>query len=82
MKSTHHNEHQDVITIIASSDRSFDDAVYQGISQLKDPRGSHRDLQFTSFEVVQFQGSIVDRGDMCVPEFFQVVMKVTGSHRD
>lgn len=81
MKSTHKNEHQDVITIIASSDRSFDDAVAQGIKQLKDPHGSHKDLEFTSYEVVQMQGSICDRGDSCEPEFYQVVMNVAGSHK-
>ena len=82
MKCTHHNEHQDVITIIASSEESFDDAVARGIRQLKHPDSPHKDLTFTSYEVVQLQGSISDRGRMCMPEFYQVVMKVTGSHRD
>ncbi len=81
MKSTHKNEHQDVITIIASSDESFDDAVAQGIQQLKDPEGHHRDLTFTSYEVVQMQGTICDDGNSCKPEFYQVVMHVAGSHK-
>lgn len=80
MKSSNRNEHQDVITIIASSDRSFDDAVAQGIKQLKDPHGPHKDLKFSSYEVVQMQGTISDRGDSCHAEFYQVVMNVTGSH--
>ncbi|MDJ0582306.1 dodecin domain-containing protein [Crocosphaera sp.] len=80
MKGTHKNEHQDVITIIASSDQSFDDAVAQGIKQLKDPSGPHKDLEFTSYEVVKMQGTICDRGDSCDPEFYQVVMNVAGSH--
>jgi len=81
MKNTNKNEHQDVITIIASSDRSFDDAVSRGIKQLKDPHGFHKDLEFTSYEVVQLQGTITDRGDSCEPEFFQVVLAVAGSHK-
>ena len=81
MKSTHKNEHQDVIRIIASSDDSFDDAVAQGIKQLKDPHGPHKELEFTSFEVVQLQGTISDKGDSCEPEFYQVVMDVAGSHK-
>ena len=81
MKNTHKNEHQDVITIIASSDKSFDDAVAEGIKQLKDPHGPHRRLTFTSYEVVQLQGTIDDHGDSCEPEFYQVVMNVTGSHK-
>ncbi len=81
MKSTERNEHQDVIKIVASSDRSFDDAVARGIKQLKDPHGPHKDLKFTSYEVVQLQGTISDRGDWCEPEFYQVVMNVAGSHQ-
>ena len=80
MKNTNANEHQDVITIIASSKKSFDDAVAKGVQQLKDPHGPHRDLKFTSYEVVQMQGTIRDRGKSCDPEFYQVVMNVAGSH--
>ncbi|MDJ0677557.1 MAG: dodecin domain-containing protein [Calothrix sp. MO_167.B42] len=81
MKSTHKNEHQDVIRIIASSDKSFDDAVAQGIKELKDPNGPHHKLEFTSYEVVQLQGTISDKGDTCEPEFYQVVMDVAGTHK-
>ncbi|MBP0017688.1 MAG: dodecin domain-containing protein [Cyanobacteria bacterium SBLK] len=81
MKSTHKNEHQDVITIIASSSDSFDDAVKQGIQQLKDPHGHHKGLTFTSYEVVQMQGTISDDGKSCNPEFYQVVMSVAGTHK-
>ena len=81
MKSSNKNEHQDVIRIIASSDNSFDDAVAKGIKQLKDPHGPHKDLEFTSFEVVQLQGTINDRGNSCEPELYQVVMDVAGSHK-
>lgn len=81
MKNTNTNEHQDVITIIASSDKSFDDAVAQGIKQLKDPNGHHKNLKFTSYEVAQMQGTIIDNGTTCDPEFYQVVMNVAGSHK-
>lgn len=38
-------------------------------------------LTFTSYAVVQMQGTITDRGDSCEPEFFQVVLNVAGSHK-
>ena len=80
MKSSNKNEHQDVIRIIATSDKSFDDAVAEGIKELKHG-DSHSDLEFTSYEVVQLQGTINDDGKSCKAEFYQVVMDVAGTHK-
>ncbi len=79
MKSSNKNEDQDVIRIIATSDKSFDDAVREGIKELKFA-GRHSDLEFTSYEVVQLQGSISDDGQSCMSEFYQVVLDVAGTH--
>lgn len=81
MKSSNKNEHQDVIRIIATSDKSFDDAVCEGIKELKADDGKHSDLEFTSYEVVQLQGTISDDGKSCKAEFYQVVMDVAGTHK-
>ncbi|MDJ0775354.1 MAG: dodecin domain-containing protein [Mastigocoleus sp. MO_167.B18] len=71
--------HQDVIRIIASSSDSFDDAVEQGIKELKEGP-YHPELEFVSYEVVQLQGTIKDHGDSCEAEFYQVVLDVAGVH--
>ena len=80
MKSSNKNEHQDVIRIIAASDKSFDDAVREGIKELRDGN-RHPELEFTSYEVVQLQGSINDDGQSCRCEFYQVVLDVVGTHK-
>lgn len=80
MHGSNKNVHQDVIRIIASSDDSFDDAVKQGIKELKKGK-FHQDLEFVSYEVVQLQGTIKDHGDSCEAEFYQVVLDVAGVHK-
>ena len=80
MKSSNKNEHQDVIPIIATSDKSFDDAVCEGIKELR-YGGHHPDLEFTSYKVVQLQGTISDDGKSCSAEFYQVVLDVAGTHK-
>ncbi|MEM9680241.1 MAG: dodecin domain-containing protein [Bacteroidota bacterium] len=64
MLANHGIEHQDVIRIIGSSTSSFDDAVKNGISTIKEGHaGTPRaHLKFVSFEVVQMQGTIKDDG--------------------
>ena len=79
MHGSNQNVHQDVIRIIASSNKSFDDAVKEGIKELK--KGpSHKDLEFKTYEVVQLQGTIRDHGDSCEAEFYQVVLDAAGVH--
>ncbi len=80
MHGSNQNLHQDVIRIIASSDRSFDDAVKAGIKELKNGE-FHQDLEFVSYEVVQLQGTIKDTGKSCEAEFYQVVLDVAGVHK-
>ncbi len=82
MHGSNENVHQDVIRIIASSERSFDDAVKKGIQELKKGK-FHRDLEFVSYEVVQFQGTIQDDKDLdlCEAKLFQVVLDVAGVHK-
>ena len=80
MHGSKENVHQDVIRIIASSHDSFDDAVKQGIKELK--KGEfHQELEFVSYEVVQLQGTIKDSGNSCAAEFYQVVLDVAGVHK-
>ncbi|MDJ0695977.1 dodecin domain-containing protein [Mastigocoleus sp. MO_188.B34] len=80
MHGSKENVHQDVIRIIASSDNSFDDAVKQGIKELKKGK-FHQDLKFVSYEVVQLQGTIKDTEKSCEAEFYQVVLDVAGVHK-
>ena len=80
MHGSNENLHQDVIRIIASSDKSFDDAVREGIKELK--KGDfHQNLEFRTYEVVQLQGTICDSGDSCEAQFYQVVLDAAGVHK-
>ncbi|PRQ09501.1 dodecin domain-containing protein [Enhygromyxa salina] len=79
MHATNANKHQDVIRIVASSTKSFDDAVRNGISQIL--QGPHHDnLRFTNYEVVGFQGTIKHDDNKCEVMLFQVVMEAAGDH--
>ncbi len=76
-------EHQDVIRIVGSSTESFDEAVKNGIKTIKEghshtPRAH---LKFVTFEVVQLQGTIVDK-ENTEPHvhLFQAVLDVVGVH--
>ena len=81
MLATHKSEHQDVIRIITYSDKSFDDAVKNGIAELVNGP-HHKNLHFTNFEVVQLQGSIkYPSANTCQVDIFQVVMDVAGTHK-
>ncbi len=80
MHGSNQNLHQDVIRIIASSDQSFDDAVREGIRELKFG-GKHNDLEFQTFEVVQLQGTISDDEKGCNVQFFQAVIDAAGVHK-
>lgn len=80
MHGSNQNLHQDVIRIIASSNQSFDEAVREGVRELK-RGGFHDNLEFQTFEVVQFQGTISDSGDSCDVEFFQAVIDAAGVHK-
>ena len=82
MLANHGIEHQDVIRIIGSSENSFDEAVQNGISTIKEghagtPRAK---LHFVSFEVVQLQGTLEDNGETPKVSLFQAVLDVVGVH--
>ncbi len=80
MHASKKNKHQDIIRIVASSTDSFDEAVKEGIKELKEG-GKHNDLEFETYEVVQLQGTISDTGESCKAEFYQVVLDVAGVHK-
>ena len=77
----HHIEHQDVIRIIGISENSFDEAVENGISSIKEGHKSRKDLDFFSFEVVRLQGTIKD-GATEEPKVaqYQAIIDVVGRH--
>ncbi|MDN5213215.1 dodecin domain-containing protein [Fulvivirgaceae bacterium BMA12] len=83
MLANHGVEHQDVIRIIGSSEKSFDEAVQNGISTIREGHaGTPRaELHYVSFEVVQLQGLIKDNGEAPGVSLFQAVLDVVGVHR-
>ena len=68
------NRHQDVLRVIVSSDKSFDDAVRYGVPQVQK---DHPEIEMRTFEAVQLQGTIKG-GDVQV---FQVVLDIAGIHK-
>lgn len=82
MLANHGIEHQDVIRIIGSSKSSFDEAVLNGISSIKEGHaGTPRaELNFVTFEVVQLQGTIEGAGKEPKVSLFQAVLDVVGVH--
>ncbi|GEM_PF-1786721 len=82
MLAKHTIDHQDVIRIIGSSTRSFDDAVRKGIASIKHGhQGTPRDhLDFVTFEVVQLQGTIDSEGKNPQVSLYQAVLDVVGVH--
>lgn len=84
MLAQHSIEHQDAIRVIGSSENSFDEAVANGISTIKEAHGGtpRVHLDFVSFEVVQLQGVIQDGGrERPQVRIYQAVIDVVGVHR-
>jgi hypothetical protein len=72
-------KHQDVIRIIASSNKSFEDAVQTGIQELvSGPH--HKDLRFSRFLVVLVGGMIDEDNQGNATITYEVVLDVTGEH--
>jgi flavin-binding protein dodecin len=75
------NQHQDVIRILSSSTKSFDDAVQSGIQELlSGPH--HKNLRFTKFEIVRLQGTIEQNAQDEAAIEYQALIDVTGHHVD
>ena len=68
------NRHQDVLRVIVSSDKSFDDAVRDGIPQVQ---ADHPEIEMRTYEAVQLQGTIQE-GQV---QYFQVVLDIAGIHK-
>lgn len=68
-------QHQDVIRIVSSSSKSFDDAVEAGIKELLEGP-HHKDLRFSKFKVVMLGGRIGPDGEI----LYEAVLDVVGEH--
>ena len=51
MFTSHHDDHQDVVTIAAAGP-TIEAAIHHGLEELSEPGGHHNRLLFRSFEVV------------------------------
>jgi hypothetical protein len=68
-------QHQDVIRIVSSSSKSFDDAVAVGIKELLEGP-HHKDLRFSKFTVVLLSGIVSPDGEI----LFEATLDVVGDH--
>ncbi|MEM1206567.1 MAG: dodecin family protein [Acidobacteriota bacterium] len=73
MFALNENRHQDVLRVIVSSDKSFDDAVRDGLPEVQK---HHPHIAMKTFEAVQLQGTI-ENGEV---QYFQVVLDIAGVH--
>lgn len=80
MYASNQNEHQDVLTIIASSEKSVEDAITKGLAQLR-RAPEHQNIRLRTFQIVSIQGTVRDDGQTCTVERFQVALQVCGGHQ-
>jgi flavin-binding protein dodecin len=80
MYISNEKEHQDILTIVSSSEKGITEAIQRGIEQLR--RGpQHENLVFRTFQVVSIQGTISDDGQSSGVDQLQVVLHVAGTHK-
>lgn len=81
MFTSHHDDHQDVVTIAAAGP-SIEAAIHHGLEELSEPGGHHNRLLFRSFEVVSIQGTLEHtKGSKATVTKYQVVLRAFGTHK-
>lgn len=81
MLTSHHDDHQDVVTI-AVSGSTIEQAVQHRLEELSEPGGHHSRLVFRSFEVVSINGVVEHaKGSKATVAKYQVVLRAFGTHK-
>ena len=66
----------------AGSGESVDQAIFNAVAGLTDPKGHHSTLTFDAFELVKIKGSIVHKqGDHGTPGRVDVLIQALGAHQ-
>ncbi len=75
-----HHKHQHVIASVGSG-KNLDEAIFNAVAGLTDPKGHHAGLNFESFEVLDIKGTISHPpGDHGKPGHIQVTIQAVGAH--
>jgi hypothetical protein len=76
-----HHQHQHVVMAVGSGE-TIDQAIFNAVAGLTDPKGHSGGLTFDAFEVVNIKGSIAHKpGDHGTPQRVRVTIQAMGSHR-
>ena len=76
-----HHQHQHVAVVVGSGE-TIDQAIFNAIAGLTDPKGHHAGLTFDSFEVVHIRGGIAHKaGEHGVPSRVKVTIQAAGIHQ-
>ena len=75
-----HHKHQHVVMAVGSG-QNLDQAIFNAVAGMTDPKGHHSSLTFDAFEVVKINGTISHKpGDHGAPAHLQVTLQAIGSH--
>jgi hypothetical protein len=75
-----HHKHQHVVMAVGSGS-NLDQAIFNAVAGMTDPKGHHSSLTFDAFEVVNIKGTISHKpGDHGTPANIQVTLQALGSH--
>ena len=75
-----HHQHQH-IAMAAGSGETLDQAIFNAVAGLTDPKGHHGNLTFDAFEVVTIKGGIAHKpGEHGTPARVRVTIQAAGTH--
>jgi hypothetical protein len=75
-----HHEHQHVV-MASGSGKNLDEAIFNAVAGLTDPKEHHSALTFDAFEVVKVKGTIAHKqGEHGTPNKVQVLIQALGAH--
>ena len=75
-----HHKHLHVAVAIGAG-ATVDEAIFNAVAGLTDPKGHHANLNFNTFEVLNIKGRIAHNpGDHGTPDAIQVTLQAAGNH--
>lgn len=75
-----HHQHQHVAMAVGSG-ASIEEAVFNAVAGLTDPKGHYNTMTFDAFEVLKIEGSVAhEPGDHGTPGRLSVTIQALGTH--
>jgi len=76
-----HHQHQHVAMAVGSGE-TIDQAIFNAVAGLTDPKGHQGHLTFDAFEVLHIKGAIAHKaGEHGTPARIKVTIQAAGSHQ-